>query len=98
MAWNSDTIQAVWNKATTVPGYDPAKYRKDQCSAWILRDEYGNRKSVYGWEIDHITCVANGGSDNLFNLRPLQWQNNCSKSDGRLVCTITPSGDYNVSV
>jgi 5-methylcytosine-specific restriction endonuclease McrA len=35
----------------------------------------------YGWEIDHINPVANGGTDIDNNLQPLNWKNNAAKSD-----------------
>ncbi len=43
--------------------------------------EHGNRDSKYGWEIDHINPVANGGGDELNNLQPLNWVNNANKGD-----------------
>ena len=98
MAFDERTIQAVWEKGFPVYGYDPTRYRKDQCGAWICRDEYGNRRSIFGWEIDHVTSVANGGSDNLSNLRPLQWKNNASRQDGRLVCVVQSLGNTNIDV
>ncbi len=93
-AWAEEIIQKVWEKGKEVNGYDKNKYRKDDCDAWILRDKYGNRDSSYGWEIDHISP---GGSDDPPNLRPLQWENNVDKSDGRLKCNITSEGNKNVS-
>lgn len=90
-------IQAVWEKATIVAGYDSSKYRKDKCTAWIIRADYGNRNSNYGWEIDHITPVSKGGSDNISNLQPLHWENNAAKADEPLVCVVVSSGNTNVS-
>lgn len=79
-------IEAVWRRGTFVPGYT---WRKDKCGAPIKREDYGNRESKYGWEIDHINP---DGSDNLENLQPLQWKNNVAKSDskgGRWTCAVT---------
>ena len=35
----------------------------------------------WGWEIDHIKPVSKGGTDDLSNLQPLQWENNRRKGD-----------------
>lgn len=65
MAQFSDyIINAVWQKAKTVEGYDPNIWRKDFANAWIRRDHYGV-DSKYGWEIDHLCPSSNGGSDEL---------------------------------
>jgi len=51
--WTKEELKAVWEKATIVAGNDPNVFRKDRCSAWIAHADYGNKNSVYGWEIDH---------------------------------------------
>lgn len=94
MSFTGQQIQAVWEKGTVVTGDSGADWRLDQCGAWMGRSWYGRRDSQYGWEIDHISP---GGSDQLSNLRPLQWENNCCKSDGRLKCAVTASGKVNVA-
>ncbi|SRR6266568_2857722 len=93
MSYSDDDIESVWRKGTTVPGYDPARFRKDACAAWMVRSDYGNRDSAYGWEIDHIDTR---GPHILANWRPLQWENNASRQAGPLTCPITSSGDTNV--
>ena len=46
----------------------------------------GPRCTGVATAVDHIIPVARGGSDDLSNLQPLQWENNRAKSDGPLVC------------
>ncbi len=82
-------LSLIWNKAVIVPGVNPTIRRKDICGAWIDWTAYGNRQSSVGWEVDHAIAIANGGAHHINNVRPLQWQNNCKKSDGSLVCAIT---------
>lgn len=96
MAFTEEIIQKVWEKGEVVPNNDKNNWRKDQCGAWIGRKQYGNRNSNYGWEIDHITPVSDGGTDELSNLRPMQWQNNVHTSDGRLKCLIVSDGINNI--
>ncbi len=81
MAFTDNLIQTVWNKARIVEGFDKDRFRKDACGAWIQRSEYGNHKSQYGWDIDHVLPRLLGGGDEEINLRPMQWQNNLSKAD-----------------
>jgi len=47
----------------------------------MKRNDLGNREAEFGWEIDHIKAVVNGGDDRLSNLQPLNWQNNLAKGN-----------------
>jgi hypothetical protein len=76
-----ETIQAIWEKARRIDGYNEDLYRQDYAGAWIARDQYGNKESSFGWEIDHIYPRAKGGEDYFGNLRPIQWENNIKKGD-----------------
>lgn len=91
--YNEETIQQVWEKGRIVAGYDSAIIRKDPCGAWIMRNDYGNTNSKFGWEIDHIYPESLGGDDNLLNLRPMHWENNKSKGDDYPVYQVAVQSD-----
>lgn len=98
MSFDEETIQQVWEKGHAEPRYDSNVWRKDDCKAWVRRNKYGSRNSPYGWEIDHIKPESEGGTDEISNLRPLQWENNAATLAGRLKCVITSSGNQNVRI
>jgi hypothetical protein len=71
-------VEEVWAKAK--PELWFIYFKRDCCGATIKRDDFG-KKTEFGWEIDHITPVAAGGTDDIENLQPLHWENNLHKGD-----------------
>ncbi|MCK4822896.1 HNH endonuclease [bacterium] len=98
MPFTDETIQQVWEKGEVVENHDPDVKRKDAAQAWIRKENYGNRDSIYGWEIDHIRRVSDGGTDDISNLRPLQWQNNLAREDDPFSIVVTSEGDENIEL
>ena len=88
---SEEEVQEVWEKAQIVSGKETERWRKDQCGAWMKRDQYGNRDSVYGWEKHHPS-----GTDDLEKRIPLQWKNNVTTGEGSLKCPVTSAGNKNV--
>lgn len=72
------TIDYVWDKAFSEWGF--FYFRKDVYGAPIAKQDFG-MLSKYGWEIDHIIPVTQGGTDDPENLRPLHWMNNRIKGE-----------------
>lgn len=80
--------RAVWKKGVVDDKYPSDKVRKDSCGALIYYEDFGDRDSMFGWEIDHIfpkveLCkkkdISDDQIDNIINLRPLNCKNNASK-------------------
>lgn len=77
----------LWRKMSSA-GLDDSMYRLDSCGALMQWDKYSDRDCDYGWEIDHVVPkailikkeVPENEIDDEDNLRPMQWQNNDSKS------------------
>lgn len=81
--WSEAQKLSVWRRGKRVNGKSTLTWREDKCGKLIKWSEHGNRNSRYGWEIDHIKAVANGGTDLLSNLQPLHWKNNLDKANKR---------------
>ncbi|NQV29349.1 MAG: HNH endonuclease [Candidatus Marinimicrobia bacterium] len=73
--------RSVWNKGRVIAGYDSSIWRFDIYGRVMRYSQHGNTGSHHGWEIDHIKPSSRGGSNDISNLQPLQWENNRQKAD-----------------
>ena len=87
--WPEDIKKAVWAKAPYIDIRHPELGKYDPCRACIIKEEYGNQDSDFGWQIDHIfpeqklkdAGVPQNMIDHIDNLRPMHHKNNNKKSD-----------------
>jgi hypothetical protein len=86
MAIDVNLVQAVWEKGRGTQEQDISEWRKDQCGAWINRQNYNNAKSEYGWK---IVNVKPGSSDHLENLQPFHLQNDFDIANDKPHCRVT---------
>lgn len=80
--YSDEEKQKVWKKGN--PAINSKTKQKlpqlrfDEYGALMKFEDYGNRDSEFGWEIDHID---EDPQNNAFtNLRPLFWRNNCARN------------------
>lgn len=81
LKWPDEMKKLVWEKGIVIPNYPKDIWRIDPFGGVMNFQEHGNRENKYGWEIDHINPVANGGNDDLKNLQPLSWEMNVKKNN-----------------
>jgi hypothetical protein len=86
MAFNEETIQRVWEKARGLTEFPSETWRRDECGAWIRRDQYGKAHAEFGWKIEN---VSTGGPDTLENLRPFHQANGYDHANRHAQCRMT---------
>ncbi|WP_321480353.1 hypothetical protein [uncultured Bacteroides sp.] len=85
----NDLKNIAWEFAQIIPEYNGDRVRKDACGAWIVYDDFNNKDSIFGWEIDHIYPISRLQQlnvpadlwDHPLNLRALHWKNKFSKGN-----------------
>lgn len=75
-SWSNEEKMTTWKKGDLIKGHEPSKWRRDKYGNEMKWDEYGDRKSNYGWGIGQINLISNGIVKNTINLQPLHWRNN----------------------
>ncbi len=78
MVYSQELKDKIWDKGTIIKGKDPNQYRKDVNGNIMFKRSYG-KYSPMGWNVDHKKAQANGGSDSLRNLQPMNSRANSSK-------------------
>lgn len=73
-------LLAVWRKGRILKDEKASEWRMDDFDNLIWFAAYGDRDSFFGWEVDHIIPVSDGGVNDLINLRPLQWEANVKRN------------------
>ena len=71
----------VWAKGVHISGSGDTELRRDEYGCTMRRDKHGDRYHDQGWEMDHIKPKKEGGSDELRNLRPLNWKINVERGN-----------------
>lgn len=85
MAYSEEVVALVWEKAQAFSGRDRNHWRKDQCGAWIARDQYGNAASEFGWKIEAVSPEPSGQVENL---RPFHHANRFDIATGEAHCSV----------
>lgn len=86
MVTDENLIQAVWEKGRGMLDKDASEWRKDECGAWLHRQQYNNENSEYGWK---ILNVKPGEPDEPHNLQPFHWKNDFDIANNKPQCHVT---------
>jgi hypothetical protein len=78
-------LDLFWSAAKQVPPLSPELWRLDFAGRLMFRRDYGDRKSPFGWEVDHEVPVQFGGNDFFWNLRAVNWRTNLDRNGRNLL-------------
>lgn len=76
MKINETSALNLWNRE-----YGNATTAKDFAGRTMKKNEYGNNKSEYGWNLDHVKPVSAGGKTKSYNLVCCNIKTNSEKSN-----------------
>jgi len=86
MTLSQEMIQQVWERARALGEFPAELWRRDECGAWIRRDQFGREGAEFGWKIENVSL---GGPDALENLRPFHHANGYDRANRRAQCRVT---------
>ena len=82
MTMLEDMKRAAWARTSPVPGQPNAwEFRKDCLGNLVRYNDFGNRHSPFGWELDYIVSRAMGGTQDPENLQALHWKATAARSE-----------------
>jgi 5-methylcytosine-specific restriction endonuclease McrA len=76
MELGRDTAMKIWER-----DYSGETSAKDFKGRLMLKSAYGDEASDYGWDIDHIMPKAQGGGNEMSNLRAANIKSNREKGN-----------------
>ena len=75
MSMLEDLKRAAWARTSPVEGQMNAwEFRKDAFGNLVRYNDFNNRHSPFGWELEYIVQRAMGGSTDPSNLQALHWK------------------------
>lgn len=85
MEFDDETVQAVWEKGRATSDKDSTEWRKDECGAWIRRNQY-DKAGEFGWKIVNLEPSIIRSTENL---RPYHHENTFDKANDQHHCKVT---------
>ena len=71
ICWDKSVKEAVWKKGQINPDYSQNVLRWDKRGQIMMWSKFGRTDSRFGWTIEALEPLGDGGLDNLDNLYPV---------------------------